>query len=368
MQRIFCKARSRLRLFSTRASRGGIDAFKAPENFVGSVGTHQQHVVVASGHHKWPKSIIDDPFVARVVGSVSRVPDVKFTCSDNSIGEATNDEKRDVFLYPDMIRFKGVTADDAKAVADVVKASRTNPAVATLMSPLDTETTKDQVHILVCTHGEVDQRCGKCGQEVFLKILSEIDRRGLNGKVKVQRSSHVGGHAFAANAIVYPMSDWYGMLNENDVSLLLDAIESKTVYWPKWRGRSGITKEDQLRLFTESGSSSKGSSASTKTVKITIVLENGEEKEYDVPLGKRLLDLCKENNIPSIEGVCDGHLECATCHIYVDPMYADKIPKPSEAELDMLEYALFRNDSSRLTCQLRADEAMEGMRLSVPKA
>ncbi|KAI8852670.1 Sucrase/ferredoxin-like-domain-containing protein [Chytridium lagenaria] len=322
-----------VRLLSTKVTDTLPQSLRTPEGFVGSVGSYQQHLVIATGHHNWPKSITEDPFVAQIVGSVSRVPDVKFNCADNSIGEAVSEEKRDIFLYPQMIQLKGVIPDNGKAVANFVKAARDSPLTAILSSPLEADILKNQTHIIVCTHGAVDQRCGKCGQDLFGRLQTEIDRKGLSGKVKVQRSTHVGGHAFAANAIVYPSGDWYGLLTENDVPALLDHLNNNTVYWSKWRGRAGLSKEDQIGLFTTSTAQEDDSTGIScrKTINITIVLEDGKEKVLEVPLGKSLLEVCKDNNIPTVEGmwsiqrmrilkvrftgVCGGHLECATCHM-----------------------------------------------------
>ncbi|KAJ3106153.1 hypothetical protein HDU97_006970 [Phlyctochytrium planicorne] len=335
------------RLFSSAARA----AFTAPENFVGSVGAYKQHVVIVSDHDRWPKSIADDEFVARVIGTLSRIPDLKFNSSNDSIGKLQSADVRDILVYPDMVRMRNISSTDLKEVANIIQRTRNmgksdSPDKSSVIS----ETLSDEVHIMVCTHGNVDHRCGKCGNELHATLRDEIDRRGLSSKVKVQKTSHIGGHAFAANAIVYPSSDWYGFLQKEDVPRLLDAIVRKNVYWEKWRGRPSLTKEEQLQVYTENTKDGKASKnipqQLQRTISIRIITEKGDEKIVETPLGKRILDVCKENGISGVEGVCGGNLECATCHMYVDNDYLKALPAPSEAELDMLEYAVGRNDRS----------------------
>ncbi len=70
--------------------------------------------------------------------------------------------------------------------------------------------------------------------------------------------------------------------------------------------------------------------------------------------------------IPGIEGDCGGLCACGTCHVYVDGEARELCGEPDELERGMLEFAFDINDSSRLSCQIEATEAMEGMEVQMP--
>ncbi|KAJ3380131.1 hypothetical protein HDU80_002213, partial [Chytriomyces hyalinus] len=107
---------------------------------------------------------------------------------------------------------------------------------------------------------------------------------------------------------------------------------------------------------------------SDETVSITFVLGTGAKETrqtVDVKLGDRLLEVAQKLNIPSIDGVCGGNMECATCHVIVDQKHFDVLPRASDGEEVMLEYAIGRVDCSRLACQLKASKEMDGMELRI---
>ncbi|KAJ7100723.1 Sucrase/ferredoxin-like-domain-containing protein [Mycena belliarum] len=121
-----------------------------------------------------------------------------------------------------------------------------------------------EIQMYVCTHGERDCRCGDMGGKVFQALRAELDRRlladpdGSAKRVTLGEVSHVGGHKFAANLLVFPQGEWLGMLTPQDVPHVLDMIlaserrPSSTVDAPIcpefWRGRMGLDKEEQLSL------------------------------------------------------------------------------------------------------------------------
>lgn len=116
---------------------------------------------------------------------------------------------------------------------------------------------------------------------------------------------------------MYPKGDWYGFLNASDVSSFLDAVLENKVVWNKWRGRMGLSKDDQVKLYQQAKSKPLGAGTSENPgeISITYILPDDTTETIRVPMGKRLMDVGKENDIPSIEGTCGGNLECATCHV-----------------------------------------------------
>lgn len=84
------------------------------------------------------------------------------------------------------------------------------------------------------------------------------------------------------------------------------------------------------------------------------------------PLGINLLELAHNNNI-DLEGACESSLACSTCHVIVKSKeYFDKLPEPSEKEMDMLDLAYDLNDYSRLGCQIITTPEIDNIELIIP--
>jgi 2Fe-2S ferredoxin len=96
------------------------------------------------------------------------------------------------------------------------------------------------------------------------------------------------------------------------------------------------------------------------TIKITIIDREGEEHEISAPtyMNMNLMELCKASELP-VEGTCGGMALCASCHIYVESDH--QLINPSGDEEDMLDSAFFVKDNSRLGCQIRLKEELDGL-------
>ena len=102
--------------------------------------------------------------------------------------------------------------------------------------------------------------------------------------------------------------------------------------------------------------------------KITYIEHNGTEHIVDVPNGLTVMEGAQDNNIPGIEADCGGACACSTCHVYVAEDWVEKLPKREDMEEDMLDFA-FEPDPkrSRLTCQLRVTDALDGLVVQMPE-
>ena len=100
---------------------------------------------------------------------------------------------------------------------------------------------------------------------------------------------------------------------------------------------------------------------------IIFKLQNGEEKTIEAPLGLSVLEIAHKNQIP-LEGACEGSLACSTCHIVVDPAFFDMLPPATEGEEDMLDLAFGLTHTSRLGCQIKMTDALDGLKVAVPSA
>lgn len=100
--------------------------------------------------------------------------------------------------------------------------------------------------------------------------------------------------------------------------------------------------------------------------KITIIETDGTRREFDVPVGKSLMQIGRDAGL-DIEGACDGAMACSTCHVYVDPAWLGKLPEMGEDESDMLDLAFGVTDRSRLGCQIVITEELDGLVVALPK-
>lgn len=100
--------------------------------------------------------------------------------------------------------------------------------------------------------------------------------------------------------------------------------------------------------------------------KIVFVEANGREHVVDAKVGDSVMQAATGNMVPGILADCGGSCTCATCHAYVDERWLSKLPAADADEQSMLEGALDVFPNSRLTCQVKVTEDMEGAIFRVP--
>ena len=101
--------------------------------------------------------------------------------------------------------------------------------------------------------------------------------------------------------------------------------------------------------------------------RVNYVEHNGQRHAIEVPVGFSVMEGAVNNNIPGIDGDCGGACACATCHVYVDPNWADALPKPTELEADMLGFAYEPDERSRLSCQIKMTPELDGLTVYLPQ-
>ena len=100
--------------------------------------------------------------------------------------------------------------------------------------------------------------------------------------------------------------------------------------------------------------------------KITYIEHNGKSHTVEVPSDLSVMEGATQNNIPGIDADCGGACACATCHVYVDEKWFDKLPKKIESEQDMLDMAFEPNKFSRLSCQITITDDLDGLVVKLP--
>ena len=100
--------------------------------------------------------------------------------------------------------------------------------------------------------------------------------------------------------------------------------------------------------------------------KITYQDNEGNSKIIEVDNGLSVMEGAIQNDIPGIDADCGGSMACATCHVYVEEKWFNKISKAEEAEVDMIDMAYEPKKNSRLSCQLIVSDELDGLIVTTP--
>ena len=102
--------------------------------------------------------------------------------------------------------------------------------------------------------------------------------------------------------------------------------------------------------------------------KITYIESGGQEHVVDVKPGLTVMEGAVKNNVPGIDADCGGACACATCHVYVDPAWRSKTGERSAMEESMLDFAENVEANSRLSCQIKVTEELDGLVVRMPES
>ena len=101
--------------------------------------------------------------------------------------------------------------------------------------------------------------------------------------------------------------------------------------------------------------------------KITFKNNDGNSKTIDVENGLSVMEGAIQNDIPGIDADCGGSMACATCHVYVEENWFNKLTKAEDAEVDMIDMAYEPKKNSRLSCQLIVSDELDGLIVTTPE-
>lgn len=102
--------------------------------------------------------------------------------------------------------------------------------------------------------------------------------------------------------------------------------------------------------------------------KITFIDFEGTERSIEGAIGDTVMEAAVRNDVPGIDADCGGACACATCHVYVDAGWTELVGEPEELEAEMLDVAEEVKDNSRLSCQIKITEAMDGLVINTPES
>ncbi len=101
---------------------------------------------------------------------------------------------------------------------------------------------------------------------------------------------------------------------------------------------------------------------------VIYIQPDGGQFEVEVPVGNSVMEGAIDNGIDGILAECGGSCTCATCHVYVDENWTDKVGTPGEFEQDLLEMVIDPEPNSRLSCQIKITDELDGLVVRLPKA
>ena len=99
--------------------------------------------------------------------------------------------------------------------------------------------------------------------------------------------------------------------------------------------------------------------------KLIVITREGTEREVPAEPGLSVMEVIRDAGIDELLALCGGCCSCATCHVHVEPAFLDRLPPMSEDENDLLDGSSDRNDTSRLSCQIPFEPALDGMRVTI---
>jgi 2Fe-2S ferredoxin len=102
--------------------------------------------------------------------------------------------------------------------------------------------------------------------------------------------------------------------------------------------------------------------------KITYVAHDGTERTVEAKNGMSVMEVAVNNSIPGIDADCGGACACATCHVYVDEAFLTKTGEQQEMEKSMLDFAENVQPNSRLSCQIKVTDELDGLRVTTPES
>ena len=99
-------------------------------------------------------------------------------------------------------------------------------------------------------------------------------------------------------------------------------------------------------------------------MKLYVIDHDGVEHQIDGIDGWQLMEVIRDEGL-DIKAECGGSCACATCHVYLDEEWQNKVPEKSEEEIDMLDLAFDVQDNSRLSCQITITPSLDGLRVTL---
>lgn len=195
-----------------------------------TVKFYQRHIFVDTGARPWHARVEDsDETVARLMQALDRSPALMPTTRVTAYRERKLLSGRDFLVFPDAVRYTATVEQPEDRIIRQLSGHD-------LEVPL-TSSRLDGTHFFVCVHAERDERCGRCGPPIMEALEDYLSDQNVLSNWYVYPCSHVGGHRYAGNLLVYPGGYWYGYVTPASVSMIVDHIVQDRIFHPLFRGQ-----------------------------------------------------------------------------------------------------------------------------------
>jgi len=111
-----------------------------------------------------------------------------------------------------------------------------------------------------------------------------------------------------------------------------------------------------------------GTRSSAAMAKIIFIEFDGTRHEVEADTGSSIMQAAVKNDVPGIDADCGGACACATCHVYIDPAWTGAAGSPGVLEEDMLDFAVDVRENSRLSCQIKVTDELDGIVMRLPES
>lgn len=211
-----------------------------------SVKFHQKHLFLCLGHSQWPKKLDEIASVAKIQEILVQTGhSLKLTVCDEA---SSGGDALDILAFPEGIRIKEQRLDSLSQVLDALGKGTVD---------LNKFEKLDKKYFFICCHGAVDERCGLRGPALAAAFLTFLEQKRTQSpafsQIAVRKCSHIGGHQFAANVILFPQGDWFGTVQPDHIPDLVNyALGDNLTFQNRlgtiWRGRIGKTPDEIEQL------------------------------------------------------------------------------------------------------------------------
>ncbi|KAN0008534.1 hypothetical protein ACTFIU_009258 [Dictyostelium citrinum] len=212
---------------------------ESPNN---SISTYHRHFFICTGipSEEWPAKLYTaTPLLEsfqQVMKKYESNPRKNQIVNASDIPSA-NKDSLDVIIFPEMVKLVGLTPS---TMEKVLLYFQDNDTIDLSTFPMEIQVEQlNGKFIFICTHKQKDQRCGYCGPILVDQLKDQIKERSLEKEIQVFGTSHVGGHKYAGNVLVFPPGNWYGYVTPDDVTSIIDSTISGEIIQKLHRGTMG---------------------------------------------------------------------------------------------------------------------------------
>jgi ferredoxin, 2Fe-2S len=138
--------------------------------------------------------------------------------------------------------------------------------------------------------------------------------------------------------------------------------------------RTGAAQREPIKQRVVIGGCASAAAAKSQSaldhsamVKITFIDTGGTARTVEGDVGATVMETAIKHGVPGIEAECGGACACSTCHVYIDEAWREKVGEPSPMEEDMLDFAFEVRPNSRLSCQIKVREDLDGLTVHTPE-